>query len=252
MGASTLILKPIHALIIGDEILSGKRQDKHLTYLINMLKKFNFMLAGANYVGDSEEDIKQCIFNKKDCILFSFGGIGATPDDRTRQAAASANNIVIERHPEAIALIEKQFGKDAYPKRVLMGELPKNAKLIPNTINNIPGFSLHDHHFMPGFPEMAWPMIEWVINHYYLEFSKEKTTDDQSLWIDDRSESTLIDLMRSIEKQFTDVRIYSLPKLSPNKTLEFGIKGDKQQVKNAMLFLKNYLLDEKISWRENK
>jgi molybdopterin-biosynthesis enzyme MoeA-like protein len=105
---------------------------------------------------------------------------------------------------------------------------------------------------MPGFPEMAWPMIEWVINHYYLEFSKEKTTDDQSLWIDDRSESTLIDLMRSIEKQFTDVRIYSLPKLSPNKTLEFGIKGDKQQVKNAMHFLKKFLSDEKISWRENK
>ncbi len=72
------------------------------------------------------------------------------------------------------------------------------------------------------------------------------------MWIDDRSESTLIDLMRSIEKQFTDVRIYSLPKLSPNKTLELGIKGDKQQVKDAMLFLKNYLLDEKISWRENK
>ena len=159
--------KNIHTLIIGDEILSGKRKDKHLSILISKLNDKNLSLNGASYIGDNEVDIIKIIKENKNNILFSFGGIGATPDDKTRHAAAKAHDLELHRHEEAKALIEKQFGEEAYPNRILMADLPKHVKLIPNEINNIPGFSIDHHHFMPGFPEMAWPMIDWILKNYY-------------------------------------------------------------------------------------
>ena len=112
-----------------------------------------------------------------------------------------------------------------------MADLPKNSQLIPNVINNIPGFFINHHYFMPGFPEMAWPMIEWVINNQYKCLINAKDIDDQSIWLDDLSESMLIDTMNEIEKRNKEIKIYSLPKLSPKKTLELGIKGSSNQVK---------------------
>ena len=93
---------------------------------------------------------------KQKTMQFSFfciGGIGATPDDCTRQAAAKAHQRKLAQHPEALQLIIDQFGVDAYPKRVLMSEIPVGANIIPNEINNIPGFSVGEHYFMPGFPK---------------------------------------------------------------------------------------------------
>jgi len=243
--------KNIHTLIIGDEILSGKRKDKHLSILINKLNDKNLSLNGASYIGDNEVDIIKIIKENKNNILFSFGGIGATPDDKTRYAAAIAHDLELHRHEEAKALIEKQFGEEAYPNRILMADLPKHVKLIPNEINNIPGFSIDHHHFMPGFPEMAWPMIDWILKNYYGLLMAQKKIFDQSIWIDDKSESTLIDLMNKIEQKFQHINIYSLPKMAPKKTIEFGIKGDENEVTKAMIFLKNFLDENKIKWRNN-
>ena len=103
------MVKSIHALIIGDEILSGKREDKHLSYLIKKLNENNLLLNSASYVGDNSNDIVKKIQENKDKIVFAFGGIGATPDDKTRQAAATANDIKLVKHSEAVVLIENQF-----------------------------------------------------------------------------------------------------------------------------------------------
>ena len=132
-----------------------------------------------------------------------------------------------------------------------MADLPKNSQLIPNVINNIPGFFINHHYFMPGFPEMAWPMIEWVINNQYKCLINAKDIDDQSIWLDDLSESMLIDTMNEIEKRNKEIKIYSLPKLSPKKTLELGIKGSSMNVKMAMQDLKSKLKELKFNWREN-
>ncbi len=149
------------ALIIGDEILSGKRQDKHFEFLQKTLKKYGLSLSWVKYIQDNSKDIIQSIQEsiKPDTVIFSFGGIGATPDDFTRQAAAEAFDLKLARNEEALKLIEEQFGEGAYPKRVLMADIPQEAFLIPNEINKIPGFKINHHHFLPGFPEMAWPMV---------------------------------------------------------------------------------------------
>ena len=243
------VKKEIHALIIGDEILSGKRKDKHLTHLIETLKKHNFHISRADYISDDTEEIKKTLEQKKGVIVFCFGGIGATPDDCTRSAAAQAHKKLLIRHPEAKVLIEKQFGEEAYPKRILMADLPEEASLIPNPINNIPGFFINQHFFMPGFPEMAWPMIDWVLKNNLLKTERSKKYEDYSIWLDNVSESSLIDLMDLTQSKHQRIKIYSLPKMYPKKMLELGVRGEEAYVKDALSFIKDNLDKMKISWR---
>ena len=120
---------PIAALIIGDELLTGKRQDKHLPHVIETLARRGLVLDAVHYLGDDRPRLTALLrdsFARGD-IVFSFGGIGATPDDHTRQAAAAALDVPLQRHPEAVASIEQQFGDAAYPHRVLMAEFPAGA-----------------------------------------------------------------------------------------------------------------------------
>ena len=229
----------IHLVIIGDEILSGKREDKHFKKALDVTKQNNYVIKSVSYLPDSEHEIQSKIENLKDKIVFCFGGIGATPDDYTRSSAAKAHQKALKRHTDATKLIEEKFGKEAYPKRILMADLPDGSELIPNEINMIPGFYINKNFFMPGFPEMAWPMMEWVFKNKLPQSNKIEF--DRSIIIPDIAESLLIDLMNQIENDFPLVKMYSLPKITPQRQVEFGIKGDKEQVLSAMEVVKKYV-----------
>ncbi|NCS61744.1 MAG: competence/damage-inducible protein A, partial [Rhodoferax sp.] len=98
-------------IIIGDEILSGKRADKHLPKVIELLKARGLSLDYAEYVGDDPDRITVALrraFASGD-VVFSTGGIGATPDDHTRQCAARALGVALQLHPQAKALIEQRM-----------------------------------------------------------------------------------------------------------------------------------------------
>lgn len=233
-------MQNIGIYIIGDEILSGKREDKHLTQAIQILKTRGLTLSWAQYLGDDLDNLAakfQLSFASQD-IVFCFGGIGATPDDFTRQAAAAALNLPIERHAEAVAEIEAQFGEAAYPKRVLMADFPLGATLIPNPVNRVAGFSMHQHHFLPGFPQMAWPMMEWVLDNQYSQYCHQFNVIESAILVRDAGESQLIDLMNTIVQNHPEVKLFSLPKLRPNKTIELGVKGNAEHVLSAMEDLK--------------
>jgi len=164
----------IGVLIIGDEILSGKRADQHLSKVIELLQARGLQLGWAHYLGDEPDRITEmlrCSFASGD-VVFSCGGIGATPDDHTRRCAAAALGVPLALHPfakekilERIAKLAKEFGSAVDPdapenrNRMKMGEFPQGAEIIPNSFNNMPGFSIGTHYFVPGFPEMAWTMI---------------------------------------------------------------------------------------------
>ena len=161
------------AIVIGDELLSGKRQDKHLPKVIETLGAHGLELSWCQYLGDEPALIVRTLertFASGDAV-FSFGGIGATPDDHTRACAANVAGVALELHPDAEAEIRARFGDEITPKRLMMGEFPIGSEIIPNPFNRIPGFSLHRHYFVPGFPQMAWPMIEWVLDKYYAHIS---------------------------------------------------------------------------------
>ncbi|RZW14654.1 MAG: competence/damage-inducible protein A [Desulfobulbaceae bacterium] len=164
-----------------------------------------------------------------DC--FSFGGIGATPDDRTRQAVARAHDVPLTRHPEAVALLEKQFGEATYPNRILMAELPEGAGLIPNSHNNIPGFYYGRIHCLPGFPEMARPMVGWVVEHRY-RLAPEHAEGFIAYIVNGVKESELVPLLSSCEDRFPDLKFSSLPRFSDGTSwqIELGIRGSSPQL----------------------
>lgn len=226
--------------IIGDEILSGKRQDKHLSKVIELLSARGLQLAWANYLGDIPEQITCSLKASmvRGDIVFSFGGIGATPDDFTRQCAADAAGVPIERHIGAVAEIEAQYGESAYPKRVLMADFPKDCYLIPNPVNRIAGFSINQHYFVPGFPEMSHPMIEWVLDTYYSHLFHTQDYIEASILVMEAGESNLIDLMNQILDKYSELKIFSLPKLDKQRTTELGVKGAENLVNTAIADIK--------------
>lgn len=219
--------QPIGIYIIGDEILSGKRQDAHLSFVIEALKSRGLQLAWAHYLGDIPAQITSLLqaSMQRAEIVFSFGGIGATPDDYTRQCAADAAGVVLSRHSGAVAEIEAQYGESAYPKRVLMADLPAGAELIPNPVNRVAGFAINQHYFVPGFPQMAHPMVEWVLDTHYQHLFHQQDYAELSILVMDAGESQLIDLMNHIVQKYPELKLFSLPKLDNRRTTEVGVKG---------------------------
>ena len=241
----------IGALIIGDEILSGKRADKHLLHVIATLAARGLTLDFVHYLGDDRERLTALLrdsFARGD-LMFSFGGIGATPDDHTRQAAAAALNVPLARHPEAVAEIEARFGADAYPHRVLMAEFPAGARVIPNPVNRIAGFSIRDHHFFPGFPQMAWPMLDWVMATRYADL-RQVPPQERAIVVHDAGESQLLPLMEANVALFPQLKLFSLPSFMPDgaRRIELGVKGDPKQVDAAIAHLREGVAAAGFRW----
>lgn len=226
-------------LLIGDELLSGKRQDQHFPHMREILAARGLEAAWVRIVGDDRERLTRTLretFDSGD-IVFSFGGIGATPDDLTRDCAAAARGLAISRHPEAVAILEERFGTDIYPNRIRMAELPEGSTLIPNPVNRIPGFSLQDHHFVPGFPNMAWPMAEWVLDTRYSHLFNATPPTEQRLIVEGAPESMLIPLMETILAEFPGLKLSSLPSTTQRSLIELGLRGEQSLVQSAHLQL---------------
>ena len=227
------------AMIIGDEILVGKRQDKHLSFAIEALGKRGLRLAWAEYHGDDPQRLTAALkrsFDRGDAV-FSFGGIGATPDDHTRQCVANALGVALGLHPEAEREIRARFGGEITPQRLRMGEFPLGCEIIPNPFNRIPGFMICDHHFVPGFPQMAWPMIEWVLDTRYSHLFDRDRWAEASIFVYGAGESQLIPVMEAAEGNYDKLKAFSLPSMGPNATrrhVELGVRGDPAQVPLAI------------------
>jgi molybdopterin-biosynthesis enzyme MoeA-like protein len=233
----------IGAFIIGDELLVGKRQDKHLPFLIEALAKRGLRLSWAHYLGDEPARITtalQSSFSSKD-VVFSFGGIGATPDDHTRQCAAAALDVALKIHPDAEREIRARFGGEVTPQRLQMGEFPEGSAIIPNPVNRIPGFSLGEHHFVPGFPQMAWPMVEWVLDTRYRSLFNRDRWAEGSILVYEAGESQLIGAMKEVEAGFKGIKVFSLPSMGQDGSrihVELGVRGEPSQVEPAMAELR--------------
>jgi molybdopterin-biosynthesis enzyme MoeA-like protein len=230
-------------IIIGDEILSGKRRDAHLPKVIELLTARGLALAWARYVGDERSRITEALrhaFASGD-VVFSCGGIGATPDDHTRQCAAAALERPLVLHPRARELILERMrdvaaeqGRVYEPDRpdnmhrLNMGLFPEGADIIPNPYNKIPGFSVGDVHFVPGFPVMAHPMIESLLDGRYAALHGSQREVERSVIVFGSMEATLTPLMEAIERNHPGVRVFSLPSFDHpewGRHIELGVKG---------------------------
>ena len=225
-------------IIIGDEILSGKRQDRHFAKAIEILSLRGMELDWAEYLGDDPQRITATLartFATGD-VVFSFGGIGATPDDHTRQCAARALGRPLARHPDAVKELEARFGADAYPRRVLMAEFPEGAELVPNPYNRIAGFSVGTHYFLPGFPEMAWAMMEWALDTKHRALFRDTLPHEEAIVILEAAESELLDLMNAVVRDYPDLKLSSLPQFveGGRRIIELAVRGSPLRVAEAM------------------
>jgi len=238
----------IGLLIVGDEILSGKRADKHLPKVIELLAARGLALTWARYVGDEPKritaDLKDA-FASGD-LVFSCGGIGATPDDHTRQCAAAALGVPLALHPQArdfvierMKDVARENGTPFDPERednrhrLNMAVFPVGAEVIPNPYNKIAGFAIRSGEggvfFVPGFPVMAWPMIEWVLDTHFRHLHAAPSTHERSVIVFGAMEAALTPLMEAIEREFAGIKVFSLPSVDHpdwGRHIELGVKGD--------------------------
>ena len=230
-------------IIIGDEILHGSRIDQHFAFFKSLLEEHGLQLGSVQYLPDDRALLtKQLRRSFEDGLpTFVTGGIGATPDDHTRQAAALALDLPIVNHPQAAQYIEaltlkrgEALDSPEHRQRLKMADFPQGADIVENEYNTIAGFSIRQHYFLPGFPVMAQPMARWVLNRYYTDHFHQRQSDQRSIRVYDLAEAKIAPLMETIEQQYPGVFTYSLPserRLNEQgevipAVIEFGLKAE--------------------------
>ncbi|MDC0933471.1 molybdopterin-binding protein [Arcobacteraceae bacterium] len=235
-----------YSVIIGTELLNGRRKDAHFSFLNNELLKRGWEQKASFVIKDEPpfiEDIFRLIKNDPDAVLFCFGGIGSTPDDYTRPCAANVfTDAKMEVNQNALECIVEQFGEEAYPHRIHMADLPINAKQLKNVVNNVPGFSLEGRYFFtPGFPSMSQSMVVEALDTFFPK-NKEKY---RYFLKADCSENDLIGIMRKIPDH---IDFSSLPQIKDNnRSVVISVASyDDEEAKMYFSLFENLLIEKKI------
>jgi molybdopterin-biosynthesis enzyme MoeA-like protein len=242
-------------IVIGDEILSGKRQDKHFARVAELLGARGLRLSWVEYLGDDRARLTETFRRTMAAgdVVFSCGGIGNTPDDHTRQAAAAALGVPLELHPEGFEELKVRFPEDLTEQRKQLVVFPAGCRIIPNPFNRVPGFMARDHYFVPGFPQMAHPMIEWALDTFHpAEFQPVAGRVEKAFLLTGPTayESALLDLMERIVAAYPALRLFSLPSLvgKERRHLELGVEGAPDQVDRAMEDIRVEVEKRGIAW----
>lgn len=238
-----------YAVIIGTEILNGRREDKHFDFIQEELAKYGHELFASFIIKDDKKLITntlEMIQSDENSVLFCFGGIGSTPDDLTREIAADVfTREPLQVHDNFLHDILERFGDAAYPHRINMANLPRNAKLLFNPVNNMSGFSLFQkYYFVPGFPSMAHPMLSSVIEKYY----SKRVVKFRLTLLADTSEETLMNIMQILPKT---IELSSLPMFIESKPkVELSISsGDEEELTHYFKIFKDELTKKKINYK---
>ncbi|WP_428737824.1 competence/damage-inducible protein A [Sulfurimonas sp.] len=238
-----------YAVIIGTEILNGRRVDKHFEFLKNELSLYGHQLFASFVIKDDQKLITttyEMIKADPQSVMFSFGGIGSTPDDLTRKIASKVfRNASTQRDEKFFQDIIERFGDEAYPYRIHMAEIPPNSDLLFNPVNNMSGFSLDNRYFfVPGFPSMAHPMIRSAIKEH---FSHSKENFRITLYAH-TSENSLISIMKQIPSH---IELSSLPIFVDNlPNVELSLYGeDKNEVHHYFSLFIEELNNQKITYK---
>lgn len=245
----------IGLILIGDELLSGKRRDEHLANAARITAERGLEI---DWVRIEHDDLARLttVFRETlatDDIVFSYGGIGATPDDVTRPAAAAAAGVPLVRHPQIAAALEERYSAQAHPYRIRMAEIPEGAGLIPNPPYLVPGFYLGNLHFLPGFPDMSAGMLTRVLDERYRPLHRSRLVE-QLIEVEGIPESELVPQMDRILSDYPGIRLSSLPSSRANDgwLVEIGLKGPAQQVDTAIAELQTELDARRAVWRLGK
>jgi molybdenum cofactor synthesis domain-containing protein len=196
-------------VIIGNEILSGRTQDKNINYIALKLAEKGIRLVEVRVIPDQEDKIISTIYElKKDVqYIFTCGGIGPTHDDITSETMAKAFGVAWDFHPEAYAILERHYGKEEFTDaRKKMAKIPVGADLILNPVSMAPGFSIHGVYVMAGVPRIMQAMIDSVVPNLAGGDTVLSRTVSTTL-----PESRVAEGLEGVQKQWPGVEIGSYP-----------------------------------------
>ncbi len=237
-------------IVIGNEVLDGQQTDAHFPFALGLLTEYRIPLGWTMTLPDDAPTIEAQLrwaFARPE-PFFCCGGIGATPDDLTRDCAARALGIELEHHPEGVAIIRERFEGGATPQRLLMVCFPKGARLVPNPVNRVPGFFIANGYFLPGFPSMAHPMMRWVLEtHFALGAERASAT----LVLPRAKEADLVYLMEQFILAHPTLGFSSLPAFAKDgPRVHLGIKGSPEDVARGLADLKTMLDSDDVGYTE--
>jgi molybdopterin-biosynthesis enzyme MoeA-like protein len=236
-------------IVIGTEILDGRVRDSHFENTRRLLQERSHRLVHTMILTDDPllilDQLRWAMTRPEP--FFCCGGIGSTPDDYTRQCAAEAAGVPLEHHEEGLRILKARFGAEATPARLRMVEFPRGAQLIPNPVNQIPGFTVANGHFLPGFPSMALPMAAWVLDNLYTR-GEERIT--RTLLLPGAREGDLVGLMEDFTAAHPELTFSSLPHFVTGGTeVDLGLTGRPTQVEAGLADLTGRLDRLGQTWR---
>ncbi|MBI0475230.1 competence/damage-inducible protein A [Sphingomonas sp. MA1305] len=204
-------------VVIGDEILSGRTQDKNIAQLAAWLNVQGIRLAEVRVVPDRQEAIVEAvnILRARNDYLFTTGGIGPTHDDITVDAIAAALGVAVVHHPEAMAILEAYYQSRGglTDARARMARVPEGATLIPNRVSGAPGIHVGNIFVMAGVPHITAGMLDALTGT--LEGGRPVVSGTIGCWV---AESEVADLLRDAEKTHEGVAIGSYPFFRDGRT----------------------------------
>ena len=202
-------------IIIGNEILSGRTQDKNLSYLATWLNEIGIQLSEVRVIRDEEDEIIDTVnlLRKKYNYVFTTGGIGPTHDDITSESIAKAFKVDLETNHQALAIL-KEYYKDSEltEARLKMTKIPKGAELVENPVSKAPGFKIENVFVMAGIPKIMQGMLEGAKMH--LSGGEPMNSESVDVFM---PESFIAEELSNLQNKFKDVEIGSYPFVKDGK-----------------------------------
>ncbi len=243
-------IKKINAaiLVIGNEILSGRTQDKNVNFISNWLNsKCGISVKEVRIIPDEEKIIVNNILNlsKKFNYVFTTGGIGPTHDDITAQSISKAFKVKYEYHKEAYAILEKYYGKKKFNDgRKKMAKMPRGSKLIYNPSSAAPGFITKNVLSLPGVPSILNSMIENC--KIYLVKGLKIHSKTINLFTVESNISKQLSLIQKKYKKFVDIGSYPFFRLGKIGVAIVSRSTSLKKLKNVNKDLKKVIKIKKI------
>ncbi|MEY2925776.1 MAG: hypothetical protein RL367_253 [Pseudomonadota bacterium] len=220
-------------VVIGDEILSGRTQDKNVAQIALWLNIQGIRLREVRVVPDIEEAIVEAVntLRARNDYLFTTGGIGPTHDDITVDAIAMALGVAVVIHPEASAMLHGYYEKRGglTEARLRMARVPDGAELIPNRMSGAPGIRHGKIFIMAGVPHITAGMLDALTGT--LEGGEPLLSDVVGCWV---AESEISQLLADTERAHDGCQIGSYPFFREGKTgSNFVIRSTSQLALDA-------------------
>ncbi|WP_420607060.1 competence/damage-inducible protein A [Novosphingopyxis sp.] len=197
-------------VIIGDEILSGRTQDRNIAQVASWLNVQGIRLAEVRVVADDMDAIAEAVnvLRARSDYLLTTGGIGPTHDDITVDAIAAALGVEVVVHPQARATLEHYYESKGgiNENRLRMARVPDGGELIPNRMSGAPGIRVENIFIMAGVPHITAGMLDALTGT--LEGGAPLLSDQIGCWV---AESEVAGLLRATEKAHEDCQIGSYP-----------------------------------------